>query len=109
MLTLPIKLTRSQTKFIKDNNLICIGKGNPDSLFLFAVEAHIIDLSKNVVIIEKPPFKMAGGETDYLYFVTPETAKAISRVENSYVLIKYKRPSAPKIVAPPPPPPRHHE
>lgn len=97
MLSLPIKLTRDQTRLLKKENLVCVGVGNFIK-YLFGgdrLKCHYIDLGEkkaSLVADEK-----RGNCDTYLYFLHRNEAARIELPERSDLIVPYvAKPRAPK-------------
>lgn len=97
MLSLPIKLTRDQTRLLKKENLVCVGVGNFIK-YLFGgdrLKCHYIDLGEkkaSLVADEK-----RGNCHIYLYFLHRNEAARIELPERSDLIVPYvAKPRAPK-------------
>lgn len=91
MLSLPIKLTRAQTRFLKKNDLVCVGKGSFDiDTPLFGgicLECHYVNLGA-----EKVSFiadEKRGNCDTYLYFLPRAEFQRLDLTERKDLIVPH--------------------
>ena len=93
MLSLPLKLTRDQTSFLKANNLVCVGTGfghgyNDTGLFKASrPNGFYIDLENKAEFKSKT--SMMGNIQEWLYFLPRPEFQRLGLTERSDLIVPY--------------------
>lgn len=99
MLSLPIKLTRDQTRLLKKENLVCVGVGAefyPNWIFKGGrIDCYYISLEEQEAKLSRD--HMTGSCTTFLYFLPRAKAASLGLTERSDLIVPYvAKPRAPK-------------
>ncbi len=89
MLSLPIKLTRAQTRFLKKSDLVCVGKGSFDTPLFGGIrlECHYVNLGA-----EKVSFiadEKRGNCDTYLYFLPRAEFQRLGLTERKDLIVPH--------------------